>query len=176
MPGISRGEFIFNVAVLVREVPGASRSCDVRADPEHLDVPELAGPVTGQALLLRLPDGVHVTGEFSAPVCQACARCLDPADAVVTFAANDEFGFGDRPSLDPVDGSDWLLDERHNLDLAPLLAEGVIAALPLMPVCRSACRGLAPANKVQVEGFDPRLRRLAELRDRMFSNSPRSRS
>ena len=66
----------------------------------------------------------------------------------------------------------WPLDERHNLDLTPLLAEGVIAALPLMPVCRSACPGLEAAKGPAEAAIDPRWSRLAELRATMFPDVP----
>ncbi len=170
-------DFVFNVAMLVHEPPGASRTYDVLAPPEALDVPELRGPVEGQVQLLRLQEAVHVSGMFEAPVEQPCARCLEPARSTVSFTADDDFAIpeGEVAADEETLEASWRLDDWHNLDLSPLLAEGVIAALPLMPVCRPDCRGLVAAEAPQVASIDPRWRELAELRDTMFPDSPSSR-
>lgn len=167
-------DFVFNVAAFVREPPGTSRKHVVLAPPEALDLPELVGPVVGQVHLVRLREAIHATGDFEAPIEQPCARCLEPARQTVRFEADGEFlidpseATAEEAGLEAV----WPLDDRHNLDLTPLLAEGVIAALPLMPVCRSACPGLETAEGPPEAAIDPRWSRLAELRATMFPDLP----
>lgn len=167
-------DFVFNVAAFVREPPGTSRRHDVLAPPEALVVPEVVGPVEGQVQLVRLRDAIHASGKFEASVEQPCARCLEPAHKTLTFEADGEFVIdpGERATeetgLEPV----WPLDARHNLDLSPLLAEGVIAALPLMPVCRPACPGLEAVEKPAEAAIDPRWSQLAKLRATMFPDMP----
>ncbi len=169
-------DFIFNVATFVREPPGTSRSHDVLAPPEALDVRELVGPVEGRVRLVRLSDAIHASGDFEAAVEQPCARCLDPARATLRFQADGEFVIAqgevatEETGMEPI----WPLDDRHNLDLTPLLAEGVIAALPLMPVCQPACPGLDAADGPAEAAIDPRWSRLAEIRATMFPDMPRT--
>jgi uncharacterized protein len=179
---VSMPDCVFNVAHLLKAGSGASRHFDVAVPAHVIDVPELTGPVVGTARVVRLIDSLHVSGAFTAEMEQPCARCLEPACFGVRFEADDEF----VPVVDPHSGHPtplddrWRLDERHNLDLAPLLAEGVIAALPLMRLCRPDCDGihgtaereaLKPADTV-----DPRLEPLRRLREAMFPTPPDSES
>ena len=169
-------DYVFNVATFVREPPGTSRSHDVLAPSEALDVGELVGPVAGSVRLVRLRDAIHASGDFAATVEQPCARCLDPAHATLQFEADGEFLIAsgelatEDPGLEPL----WTLDDRHNLDLTPLLAEGVIAALPLMPVCQPSCPGLDAVGGPAEAAVDPRWSRLAEIRATMFPEMPRT--
>lgn len=171
-------DFVFNVATLVQEAPGASRTYDVLAPREALNVPELVGAVAGQAQVVRLEGAVQVGGTFAAQVEQPCARCLEPAGSTVAFVADDDFAIADAEREDAVGEETpevrWELDDRHNLDLSPLLTEGVISALPLMPVCRPDCTGLVAEESPESESMDPRWRELAELRNSMFPDSPSS--
>ena len=166
-------DFVFNVAAFVREPPGTSRRHDVLAPPEALNVAEVVGPVAGRVRLVRLSDVIHATGEFEASVEQPCARCLEPAHQTLRFEADGEFlidpseAATEEAGLEPV----WPLDDRHNLDLTPFLAEGVIAALPLMPVCRPECPGLEGSEQPAEAVIDPRWSRLAELRATMFPDT-----
>jgi uncharacterized protein len=170
-------DFVFNVATLVQEPPGSGRTYDVLAPPEALGVAELIGPVAGHAQFVRLQEAVHVSGTLAAPVEQPCARCLEPARSTVSFAVDDDFAITEGEDAAGAEAleSSWQLDDRHNLDLSPLLAEGVIAALPLMPVCHPDCRGLGAENAPEGAAIDPRWRELAELRDTMFPDAPSSR-
>jgi uncharacterized protein len=169
-------DFVFNVATLVQETPGASRTYDVLAPREALNVPELVGAVEGQAQVVRLEGAVQVGGTFAAQVEQPCARCLEPAWSTIAFVADDDFSITEREGTADEEKPEvgWELDDRHNLDLSPLLTEGVISALPLMPVCRADCTGIVAGESLKVESTDPRWRELEELRDSMFPDSPPS--
>lgn len=175
-------DYIFNVARLLQSPSGAARDYDVEAPPGALDVPELDGPVRGRVRLIRLATSILAQGAFEVPVVQPCARCLAPARSTVSFETDDEYA----PSVDIVTGlppheddERWRLDEHHSLDLAPLLAEGVIAALPLKPLCRTDCRGIdlehaAPGDSAAPGLADPRWEPLRQMRERMFPGSTRS--
>jgi uncharacterized protein len=175
-------DYLFNVAHLVKAGSGASRDFDVVVPASVIDVPELTGPVVGIARVVRLIDSLHVSGVFTAEVEQPCSRCLEPARFGVRFEADDEF----VPVVDPHSGHPtalddrWRLDERHQLDLAPLLAEGVIAALPLMPLCRPDCDGIyARSGRESArrdDTVDPRLEPLRRMREAMFPTPPDSES
>ena len=175
-------DYIFNVARLLKATSGTAQDCDVGAPPGALDVPELDGPVRGHVRLIRLATSILAQGVFEALVVQPCARCLAPARSTVAFETEDEY----VSSVDiatglptPEDDERWRLDEHHNLDLGALLAEGVVAALPLKPLCRPDCPGIdsEPAGRedsAAAESTDPRWEPLRRLRQRMFPESTQS--
>ncbi|MBM4437324.1 MAG: DUF177 domain-containing protein [Actinobacteria bacterium] len=175
-------DYIFNVARLLREPSGASRSFEVEAPREALDVDELVGAVRGQVRLLRLADSILATGQFLTPVETPCARCLDPVRLNLPFEISDAY----VPLLDPLTGAPappdaeaYRLDDRHNLDLSLVLGEAVVAALPFVVLCRPDCPGLpgvAPAaSRAEPASVDPRWAALHELRQRMASDRSPSR-
>ena len=177
-------DYIFNVAALLGMQSGAAREYDIEAPRKVLDVPELDGPVRGQVRLLVLDGSILAVGRFQADVVQPCARCLVPVRASIVFETEDCF----VPMSDPLtgqavsaedDADSWRLDAHHNLDLGPLLREGVIAALPLKPLCRPACPGIQPGSQpLEQSGAatpsDPRWESLRRLRDEMFPGSGES--
>lgn len=173
-PLVIVNDFVFNVAAFVREPPGTSRSYDVLAPPEALNVAELATSVAGRVRLVRLSGAIHASGEFEASVEQPCARCLEPARQTLRFEADGEFLIDPDGAATEESGLEavWPLDDQHNLDLTPFLAEGLIAALPLMPVCRPECPGLERSEEPAEAAIDPRWSRLAELRATMFPDMP----
>ncbi len=172
-------DFVFNLAQLMRAPSGSQRAYDVEAPRRALDLPELAGPVTGRVRLIRLPDAVHAAGEFAALVNQPCARCLEPVRKPLEFAVEEQYVSAfDLLTGQPIPPDDDRprLDDRHNLDLTVLLTEGVITALPLMPLCRPDCPGVPGVQDsrdpaADAAPLDPRLEPLRRLRSRMFPQS-----
>jgi uncharacterized protein len=123
--------------------------------------------------------GVGLSGRIEAQVRVECSRCLEPCLAPVAvdfelaavFEAS-EFGTVDQ-RMDPAD-ADLLYAPGGRLDLADLVREQVLLALPLKPVCRVECAGLCPtcgSNRNRIEcrcrvvQVDPRLAPLAAWRE-----------
>lgn len=175
------GDFVFNLAGLIRSPSGSERIFGVEAPPVVLDILELMDPVIGKVRLIRLPDAVHVAGEFATRVEQPCARCLEPALESLAFSVDEQYVAAlDLLTGEPMPSSDDRprLDDHHNLDLSVLLAEGVISALSLMPLCQPDCPGMSDDSLTGEEGAnsdfpDPRLEPLIRLRGQMFPK-PRS--
>ena len=148
----------FNVAQLLKETVGATRSATVVADLYRL-APDLeAGRVsddaeppvlTGPVRLMRTGEGVlvqgHLTGELSMP----CSRCLEPVtvpvdiDVVEVFSPTLDILTGQAVQPEDDDTALWI-DEHHILDLREVLRQDLLVALPLHPLCREDCRGLCP--------------------------------
>jgi len=68
-----------------------------------------------------------------------------------------------------------LVPESGKIDLAPLIREEMLLAMPISPICRSDCQGLCPVcgenlNRVhcnhEPEVIDPRMEVLQQLRDK----------
>ena len=142
---------------------------------EPADMCVFSGPVTVSLDLTPVPGGhIRLRGHAEAPVRLTCSRCLRvypetvrsvvdltcvPSDGVT--GAGDE----DTVELSAADVNEVRFDGIA-LDLAAVLQEEILAALPIQPLCDSACKGLCPrcgANRntgtcgCDSEPVDPRL-------------------
>jgi uncharacterized protein len=170
----------FNAAQLLRANSGEIRIFEVddrvAFDEDGVVVIE---PVRGQLRLTRDHAGILVQGELSTRVSMACARCLAPAEAEISFTVEEEFQpsvfIPGGPPVPPLDEQDpaTQIDEHHVLDIAEVVRQGVAVAIPWNAVCRADCRGLCPRcgadlNSEQcscAEEPDPRWAALEALKD-----------
>lgn len=143
----------FNVAGLLKGPVGGARVYELRAPVSELDRLDesfdVIGPFEGVARLLRSTDTVLTRISGVTTVRLECGRCLEPFEAEIEIAAEEEF----RPSLDIVTGrpvkdtgddAALVIDEHHILDLSELVRQAILLALPLTPLCRQDCAGLCP--------------------------------
>jgi uncharacterized protein len=140
-----------NVAQLLKQPSGASRSYDLVADIRGLDV-DIAprSPLRGTVELLRTGQGILVMAQFRVELALICAHCLEPFTLAVSFELQENF----RPLVDILTGAKLptapgedeatLIDERHILDLSEVLRQEIILATPLYPICREDCAGICP--------------------------------
>jgi len=146
----------FNVAQLLKESVGATRSATVVADVYRL-VPELAESgvpdvveqpeLSGRVRLMLTGDGILAQGDLSAELTLPCSRCLEPVVVPIDIELEEVF----TPTIDVITGQAikseeddralWI-DEHHILDLSEVLRQDVLVAVPMHPVCREDCRGL----------------------------------
>jgi DUF177 domain-containing protein len=116
-------------------------------------------------------------GRLSAPMVAACARCAEEFSA--PNARPFRFVLAPRAAGDDADGRvraedlEFSLYDGDQIDLAPLLAEQLILALPSRALCREDCRGLCPSCGVNLNlhqcaceqpARDPRLAVLRTLK------------
>jgi uncharacterized protein len=59
------------------------------------------------------------------------------------FRASGQFASPNRESAEAEDPV-LVINEQHQLDLAEVVRQQLLLALPMHPVCRSACSGLCP--------------------------------
>lgn len=105
----------------------------------------LAEPLEIALLMTATPGGqVLARGEMRAVVAMECRRCLEPVDVEVkesldlVWLDSDEFGEAE-------DGGIRLLDaSATELELAPVLREEFLLAVPPFVLCREDCKGLCP--------------------------------
>jgi DUF177 domain-containing protein len=87
-------------------------------------------------------------GRLNAPMVAACARCAEEFSA--PSARPFRFVLAPRAMGDDDDGRlrtedlEFSLYDGDQIDLAPLIAEQLILALPSRALCREDCRGLCP--------------------------------
>lgn len=168
----------FNVAGLLAEPPGATRS--VRLDNHHVSLGpdvELAGPIDADLHLQRTNRGILLRGEARATLRRTCARCTDPYLEDVRLDLEEEF----LPSVDPNTGMPVVTEEEvgplrinahHEIELDGVLHDELVLTEPMHPLCRPDCPGLCPECGQRVDTshephgaleIDPRLAGLAAL-------------
>lgn len=125
------------------------------------------------------PDTLELRGTVSAPWTGECRRCLDPVDGTLELDVRELF------SREPDAASDdevWPI-EAEQIDVAAVVADAILLALPLAPLCGPDCRGPAPEefpahgpdetldadeDVEEIEASDPRDPRWSALDDLHF--------
>lgn len=136
---------------------------------------ERAASLEGRALLHveRTGRTVQVGGQVWAKLQVPCARCLDPADVSVDVQvfmvyepASAGQGLPEEVELTEADLS-WETYSGPTLDLSGLVREQILLEVPMRPLCRPDCPGLAHAGAGEPDdgppGIDPRWKALAKL-------------
>jgi uncharacterized protein len=126
---------------------------------------------------------IRVVGKFGGQFESRCARCLEP----VTMRLGEDFDLLYRPLGVVKMAADVAITDAdteigyyqgEGLDLADVLKEQVLLAVPLRALCRDDCRGLCPQcgvnrNTIEChcseERSDPRWAALAEIKEK-FKN------
>lgn len=139
----------FNVAQLLKESTGATRTYEVVEDISQLDSNLNAlNPLVGTVQLLRIHSGILVRGKLSTAAQLNCNRCLEPFVLTIRFQLEESF----KPLTDITTGryihpdefegteSDLedkalLIDESHILNLVEVVRQNIWLALPLYPTC-----------------------------------------
>jgi uncharacterized protein len=125
----------------------------------------------------RDDENVFVHGDLKALVSLPCAKCLGPALVRVDVPLNMTFVADEGKishSDDPLDDVDVATHDRVHVDLAPIIREQLILALPMSAKCRENCVGLCTVcgmNKNELncghsvpELGDPRFSALEKLK------------
>ncbi len=142
----------FNVAQLLKEPTGSTRSYDVVAEVTgQLDEDViLVQPISGHVRLLHAGQEVLVTGLLQTVLEKPCGRCLSAFTSPVTIELEEEF----YPSLDIVTGAPLpkpedadeatLIDEHHILDLWEVVRQEILLESESVRYCRPDCKGFCP--------------------------------
>jgi uncharacterized protein len=127
-----------NVGFIIHEMVGYTRDFPIeveaiRLQPD-LDLKNLNGTVrvtrTAQGLLLQ----TSVTAQIDAE----CVRCLDQFVQPLKAEYTELYAF----SHNSVTESGLLVPESGKIDLAPILREEILLAIPFNPLCKPDCKGL----------------------------------
>ncbi len=138
-----------------------------------------AGRASAHLELYQEGDGVFASGQVSGWIEVACSRCVGPVRipvderVTVTFLPKERVPDDDDQEVEVTeDDLDLFPYEGEEIDLAQLLREQLILAVPYAPLCRPDCKGLcsqcgADLNQAecgcQREILDPRLAPLRAL-------------
>jgi len=144
------GQLTFNVARVLAEGPGASRTFPVAGVMLDLgDDLSQADPLEGTVHVVRTNRGLLVTGRLETSLETSCSRCLKEIEVPVTIDLEEEA----LPSIDVVTGArldnsaepDVLrLTDHHELELGETVRDAILLEEPIAPLCRPDCPGLCP--------------------------------
>ena len=142
----------FNVAQLLKEVTGATRSYDIdtEAAGELDEAVKIVAPVTGQVRFLRTGSNILVTGLLETTIQKTCGRCLAGFTVPIFLELEEEF----YPTLDIVTGALLpqspeadeanQINDQHILDLWEVVRQGFLLDSDDYLYCRPDCKGLCP--------------------------------
>lgn len=168
MPG-ALAPFVVPIAELVRR-PGHARPVAVAGELEGLALSDAWVPagteVAADLELEVVTDGrLTATGEVRARWSGTCRRCLREVGGELVVEVREVF------EPDPAPDADTYPLGADRVDLAEMVRDAVLLALPLAPLCEEACAGPAPedhpvhaAGEAPERGPDPRWAALGELR------------
>jgi uncharacterized protein len=143
--------FMWNVAGLLGELPGAGRDHDI--DGASIELGEdlrLAELVSGHVHLTRTNRGILAGAGLRGALALECSRCLREIEYPVVVELQEEY----LPSIDLTTGHpmpvgeepDVLrLTDHHELDLTTPVREAIQLSEPIAPLCRVDCPGLCVA-------------------------------
>lgn len=133
-----------NVGTTVRKIEVAFDPADIDLDGENL---KLIGKLTLDAELVRSRSGVELNGQIQAALLIDCTRCLAARERQFDFEFRAVFVEADQISeAAEVEVADDALDEsvseNGKIELAEVVREQLLLAVPQQNFCREDCRGL----------------------------------
>jgi uncharacterized protein len=145
-------ELQFNVAQLLKETTGSTRSYNIIVEPlgELDEDVAVVGPMTGHVKFLQTGRDILATGLLETTVEKTCGRCLTLFTTPISIELEEEF----YPILDivtgtmlaePEDGDEAnRIDEHHILDLWEVVRQDILLESDGILYCRPDCKGLCP--------------------------------
>lgn len=162
---------LVNVVELLRH-QGTSKEivATVSLDDLVFDDPRVTGESVEISLVLEsLTNGITVHGSARARWQGECRRCLRPLEGPLECMFDELW----QTTLEDPDA--WRI-EGDQIDLLPMVREGVLLAIPAGPLCSEDCPGICPeCGRDLAEGPcgcdpappDPRWSALDEMRSRL---------
>jgi uncharacterized protein len=142
----------FNVAQLLKETTGATRSYEINTKTiGQLDEDvTFVSPIIGLVKFLRTGSDILVEGRLETTIQKSCGRCLVTFTAPISIELEEQF----YPTIDVITGSVLPLptdadeanriNEQHILDLTEVVRQGCVLASDDILYCRPDCKGLCP--------------------------------
>jgi uncharacterized protein len=115
--------------------PGTKREISVADELEGLGGTSatVVGPVSVEARLERIPEGILVRGDVRGSWRAECSSCLREIEHEQSVHVDELF------ERDPVEGETYPL-EGHEIDLEQLVRDSLLLELPLAPHCEEPCQ------------------------------------
>ncbi|MDW3219158.1 MAG: DUF177 domain-containing protein [Acidimicrobiales bacterium] len=95
------------------------------------------GRIDVDLVIEAVTEGVSATGYLRGRWTGPCRRCLDPIERPLEIEVREIF------ERQPTEGETWPIEDER-IDLAPVIRESALLALPLVPLCGEDCEGPEP--------------------------------
>jgi len=138
---VASSPLLVNAAELLRQ-PGSRRHVDTAVPRDDLDVddPRLEGEVRVELVAESTLDDVVVSGTLTVGWNDQCRRCLRPLHPDLCVDVEERYATAESPAV-----NDHAFPIEHGqLDLRPMIREGILLAVTDAPLCRDDCPGLCP--------------------------------
>ena len=166
----------YNLAQLLREPTGSTRDYEV----DDLFVGPEGGMdrAQGWVRVIRTHHGFIIRAELETLVSLTCSRCIDSFESRSELTMEEEtFPIDDSETDQTIELAEETLgeihlDDQHVLDMAEVVRQYVLIAVPIKPLCCEECSGLCPECgtnlnkekcKCNTASVDPRWGSLAGL-------------
>lgn len=160
----------FNFGFLLEASLGTSRTMELLYPTIRVSDDVTLTPLNGTFTATRTSEGVYLSGTLTSTITVSCVRCLEDANIPIRIQIDDLFYY--PPHTAPP--GEMVIGEDGFIDLAPLVRELSLLAVPMQPLCQPECRGLCDQCgqnlnngrcNCEEENIDPRLLKLRELLD-----------
>jgi DUF177 domain-containing protein len=137
---ISMENLCINVARLLKEPVGSSRSYQIQEHPVEEDL----SYIEGEIVLIRTNRAILVSGKMTASVNTICSRCLIPIETKVSFEFGEEANPVSEILSSAIQYDNLAIDDGNVLDLSEAVRQYALLTLPVKPLCRVDCAGICP--------------------------------
>lgn len=159
---VAKGPLRLNAGFIVGLPVGESRNFEIDISHIILESDLILDDLIGSVQITRTAQGLLLHTILQATTPSQCVRCLTDFTLPLEVDFTELYAF----TRNGMSESGLLLPEDAQIDLSPLVREYMFLAIPIQPLCSTACKGLCPicgANQnesvcVHPEGeIDPRL-------------------
>ncbi len=127
-----------NVGFMLNETTGSHRTLSFEVDEITLFSELELSQLKGQVRINRTPQGLLLEAEFQAFVVGQCVRCLEEFQQPLETEFKELFAYRTRHTRD----SEFFVPEDGHINLAPLLYQNMLLAMPIKMLCKPECKGL----------------------------------
>ena len=138
---------LFDIATLLQDPPGATRTIDVTGEFAEVPSEDYRRAVAGDVHLLRTTRGILLRTKLRVEPEYECSRCLKAVITPVDLVIEELYAFSRDPvSLAAIDldADEFHLEDEQHLDASEAVRQYEVAALPIQFLCRPDCAGLCP--------------------------------
>jgi uncharacterized protein len=129
-----------NVGFIIHETVGYTRDFPIDIPAIQLPPDLELNNLRGNVRVTRTAQGLLVQAKMQAEVPAECVRCLTDFQQTLDAEFTDLYAFSRAAMTE----AEMLLPENGKIDLAPVVREEMLLAMPIGPVCSPDCKGLCP--------------------------------
>lgn len=127
-----------NVGFMLHESIGNHRDLSFELDELTLYSELHLTKINGQVRINRTPQGLLIVAIFSAFVVGQCVRCLEDFQQPLSIEFQELFAYRTRHTRE----SEFFVPEDGHINLAPLVYQNMVLAIPIKALCQPDCKGL----------------------------------